>query len=144
MPGTRQLVHCGVQQLSRPLHAPGNRTPDAYDPQPDMIILTLNSSRCWRARCKADELRTEGLRKLQELEKLEQERAARRLELRRAGLSVFVSRGAGLRGEPSEATDCDLLLGRPAVFEFRAVLCFFRVGGRLIGSARVLYCHEEK
>lgn len=55
--------------------------------------------RSWRARCKAEELRTEGLRKLRELEKMEQERAARRLELRRAGLSVLISRGAGLLGE---------------------------------------------
>lgn len=54
--------------------------------------------RCCRARRKAEELRTEGLRKLRELERLEQEREARRLELRRAGLSLLIARGAGLLG----------------------------------------------
>lgn len=58
--------------------------------------------RCWLARRKADELRTEGLRKLRELERLNQDREARLLGLRRAGLSVLIVRGAGLRGEPFE------------------------------------------
>ncbi|CAN0018446.1 unnamed protein product [Ectocarpus sp. 6 AP-2014] len=57
--------------------------------------------RCSRARRRAEELRTEGLRKLKELELLEKEREAKKLELRRAGLSVLVARGAGLLGEPS-------------------------------------------
>lgn len=43
-------------------------------------------------------MRTEGLRKLKELQKLERESQARRLESRRAGLSVLVARGAGLCG----------------------------------------------
>ncbi|CAM9137499.1 unnamed protein product [Scytosiphon promiscuus] len=54
--------------------------------------------RCCRARRKAEELRTEGLRKLRELEQLEKEREERRRELRRAGLSLLIARGAGLLG----------------------------------------------
>ncbi|CAM9115968.1 unnamed protein product [Ectocarpus sp. 13 AM-2016] len=57
--------------------------------------------RCCLARRRAEELRTEGLRKLKELELLEKEREAKKLELRRAGLSVLIARGAGLLGEPS-------------------------------------------
>lgn len=76
------------------------------------MFLLHNCPRGWRAWCKAEELRTEGLRKLRELEKLEQERAARRLELRRAGLSVLISRGAGLLGESFRTLDGKCEVGR--------------------------------
>lgn len=59
--------------------------------------------RCSRARRRADELRTAGLRRLQELQRMEQEREARLLESRRAGLSFLVARGAGLRGKSSSS-----------------------------------------
>lgn len=70
-----------------------------YEISPTHVCVRLISpGRCSRARRRAEELRTEGLRELRKLQQWEQECEARRLESRRAGLSLLITKGAGLRG----------------------------------------------
>lgn len=87
-----------VVQISRTY--PGHRKPAHREFLPRCPPSNVSGSnrRCLRARARVQELRNADLRRLFEEQRLESELAKKSEQSRRAGLSVTIARGAGLRG----------------------------------------------